>query len=62
MIATQKFPKTKNELITALQKNHITKVSLFEPVTRKDMQRLQTGIKSFFGSDDEIAVILVKTK
>lgn len=62
MLSRTDTPKTKQELVRALQKQSISQIRLFDPYDPADAKTLTKTAKEMVAGSGEVTVILVKTK
>ena len=60
MISTRTYPKTKSELIQAIQKVHLDKFTIIEPF--EDKKSLDKILRDYKRSKGDVSVIVLRSK
>jgi len=60
MISTRNYPKTKSELIQAIQKVHLDKFTIIEPF--EDKKSLDKILRDYKRSKGDVSVIVLRSK
>jgi hypothetical protein len=60
MISTRTFPKTKSELIQAIQKANLDKFAIIEPY--KDKKSLDSILRDYRRNKGDVCVIVLRSK
>jgi len=60
MISTRNYPKTKSELIQAIQKVHLDKFTIIEPF--EDTKSLDKVLREYQRNKGDVSVIVLKSK
>ena len=60
MISTRTYPKTKSELIKAIQKVHLDKFTIVEPI--EDMKSLDKVLRDYKRNKGDVSIIVLRSK
>ena len=60
MISTRTYPKTKSELIQAIQKTNLDKFAIIEPYA--DMKSLEKILRDYQRKKGDVTVIVLRSK
>ena len=60
MISTRTYPKTKSELIQAIQKTNLDKFAIIEPYA--DKKSLDNILRDYQRNKGEVSIILLRSK
>lgn len=60
MISTRTYPKTKSELIQAIQKVQLDKFTIVEPI--EDMKSLDKVLRDYMRNKGDVSIIVLRSK
>jgi len=60
MISSMTYPKTKSELVRAIQKVHLDKFTIVEPL--KDTQSFNNILRDYQRNKGDVSVIVLRSK
>lgn len=60
MISTRNYPKTKSELILAIQKVHLDKFTIIEPY--QDKKSLDKILRDYQRNKGDVSIIVLRSK
>jgi hypothetical protein len=60
MISTRTYPKTKSELMHAIQKLHLDKFTIVEPL--EDQKSLDKVLRDYHRNKGDVSVIVLRSK